>query len=84
MALLNLTLSCSASVDYVAYSWHCVGGSIPSRSYGHSSGTFFIPGITPHDEGMYYCVATKMGVVVESNQATVRVDGKDILYNSKN
>ena len=78
VALQNLTLFCSASVDYVAYSWHRVSGSIPSRSLGHSSGTFFIPRVTPHDEGMYYCVAAKMGVVVESNRATVRVDGKDI------
>ena len=80
MALQDLTLTCSASVNHVAYSWHRIGGSVPSRSHGHSSGTLFIPRVTPHDEGTYYCVATKMGVVVESNRATVRVDGKETLY----
>ena len=86
MALQDLTLTCSASVDHVAYSWHRIGGSIPSRSHGHRSGTLFIPRVTPHDEGMYYCVATKMEIVVESNRATVRVDGKEtfIYYCSKN
>ena len=82
VALQDLPLSCLASVDNVVYSWHRVGGTIPSRSQGQSSNTFIIPRVTPHDEGMYFCVATKVGVIVESNRATVRVDGENTLCNS--
>ena len=84
VALQDLALSCLASVDNVVYSWHRVDDTIPSRSQGQSSNTFIIPRITPHDEGMYFCVATKVGVIVESNQATVRVDGEGTICNSKN
>ena len=83
MVLQDLPLSCLASIDNVAYSWRRVGDTIPSRSQGQNSNTFIIPRVTPHDEGMYYCVATKEGVVVESNRATVRVDGEEALYHSK-
>ena len=79
-ALQDLTLTCSASVDDVAYSWHCVNGGVPSRSQGQNSDTFTIPRITPHDDGLYYCKVAKDGIIVESNKAIVRVDGKQILY----
>ena len=84
VALRDLMLFCLASVADVVYSWHRVGGIIPSRSQGQNSVTFTIPGVTPYDEGMYYCMATKVGVIVESNRAIVKVDGKDTLCNSKN
>ena len=79
VALEDVTLTCLASVDNVAYSWHRVGDGVPSRSQGQSSSTFTIHRITPYDDGMYYCVATKNNITVESNRATVRVDGKEIL-----
>lgn len=82
MALQNLVLSCLASVDDVVYSWHRVSSTLPSQSQGQNSNTFTIQNATPHDEGMYYCVATKVGVIVESNRATVKVDGEDTLCNS--
>ena len=34
-----------------------------------------IPRLTPHDKGMYYCIATKNKIVVQSKRALVRVDG---------
>ena len=78
IALENVTLNCSASVDDVTYSWHCVSGSVPSRSIGQNSNTFTISGIIPPDEGMYYCIASKESVRVESNRALIRVDGKEL------
>ena len=79
IALGDVTLTCSASVNDVTYSWHRVGSSVPLRSHGQNSSTFTIPRIIPHDDGMYYCVATKENIIVESNRAIVRVDGKEIL-----
>ena len=43
---------------------------------------FTIRRATPRDEGMYYCMASKEGISVESNKARVRVDGKDKLLNT--
>ena len=76
VALEDVTLTCSASVDRAAYSWHRVSGSLPSRSQGQNSNTLTIPRLTPYDEGMYYCIATKNKIIVQSNRALVRVDGK--------
>ena len=78
IALENITLNCSASVEDVTYSWHRVSGSVPSRSIGQSSNIFTIPRIIPPDEGMYYCIASKESVRVESNRALIRVDGKQL------
>ena len=80
-ALNDVTLSCSASVDDVTYSWHRVGDILPTNSSVHHSGTFTIREATPYDEGMYYCTASKDGVIVSSDKAVVQVDGKG-LYNS--
>ena len=77
MALDDVVLRCSSSVDDATYTWHRVGGSVPVRSTGKSSQTLTIPRATPHDEGMYYCIASKEGVSVESNRAAVTVDGKN-------
>ena len=77
VALTEVVLSCSSSVDDAAYTWHCVGGSVPARSTGKSSQTLTIPRATPHDEGMYYCMASKDRVSVESNRAAVMVDGEN-------
>jgi len=76
IALQDVTLTCSASVNDVTYSWHRVGGSVPSRSRGQNNNELTIPGATPHDEGKYYCLASKDRISVESNRATVKVDGK--------
>ena len=78
IALQDVTLSCSASVNDVTYSWHRVGGSIPSRSQRHSSNELTIPKATPPDEGMYYCIAVKEKVKVESKRVTLNVNGKSI------
>ena len=79
-ALEDVTLMCSASVDDVKYSWHCVDGHIPSHSHGRRNDTFTIHRVTPHNEGTYYCVAKKSGISVKSNNALVQVDGKKINY----
>ena len=76
LALNDVTLSCSASVDDVTYSWHRVSDILPNNS---SSGTFTIREATPYDEGMYYCTASKDGVIVSSDNAVVQVDGKGLL-----
>ena len=76
LALNDVTLSCSASVDDVTYSWHRVSDILPNNS---SSGTFTIREATPYDEGMYYCTASKDGVIVSSDNAVVQVDGEGLL-----
>ena len=75
-ALENVTLHCLASVDDVIYSWHRIDGHIPPRSLGQHSDTLTIHTVTPHDEGMYYCIANKSAISVQSNNASVQVDGK--------
>ena len=60
----------------MTYSWHRVGGSIPPRSQRQNSNELTIPQATPPDEGMYYCIAIKDGIRVESNRAMLNVDGK--------
>ena len=83
IALEDVTLTCSASVDGVRYTWHRVDGSLPSRATGQRTRRLIISNIIPPDKGMYYCVVSKMGISVESNRAVVNVDGKllhNILY----
>ena len=77
VALEDVTLMCSASVDNVTFSWHHVDGHIPSRSQGRDSSTFTIQGITPRDEGTYYCtVSGENGIEADSHNAVIEVDGK--------
>ena len=76
----NITLTCLASIDGVAYSWHRVDGSIPLQSLHSDDHTFIIPQITPHDAGIYYCMASKEGIVVKSGTSTVVVNGKEYSY----
>ena len=76
----DVTLTCSSSVDGVTYSWHREGRSVPSRLRGQNSNTFTISRAIPPDEGMYYCIASKEGISVESNRARVRVDGESSIY----
>ena len=73
-----VTLTCSASVDDVTYSWHRVSGSISSRSRGRYSKTLTIPRAGVSDSGIYYCMVTKEGISIQSNEARVKVtNGKD-------
>ena len=76
IALQYVTLTCSASVDDVTYSWHRDGGSVPSRSRGQNSNTLTITRAIPPDDGRYYCMANKEGISVQSNRARVRVNGE--------
>ena len=76
IALQDVTLNCSSSVDDVTYSCHHDGGNVPFRSRGQNSNTLAIPRATPPDEGMYYCIVSKEGISVESSRARVTVDGK--------
>ena len=62
------------------YSWHRVDGHLPSHSQGQHSDTFTIRRATPHDEGMYYCVARKNGISVECSVALVDINGKGLYY----
>ena len=80
IALEDVTLSCSASVDDVTYSWHRVDGSIPPRSQGQNSNKLTIPRATPPDEGMYYCIGMKERIRVESNRARLNVNGKSLCH----
>ena len=68
-----------ASIDDVVYSWHRVGGDLPSKSSGQHSNTFTLQKTTPRDEGVYYCIARKSRITTESNNASVVVDGKHII-----
>ena len=77
-ALEDATLTCLASVGDVTYSWHRVGGSVPSRSIGHNSNTLTITRATPYDIGQYYCIAERQGISVESNKAVLGVNGKEL------
>ena len=76
IALENAALMCLASVNDVAYSWHRVGGSTPSRSQGQNSNKLTIPQATPPDEGMYYCTAVKDEIRAKSSRTILNVDGK--------
>ena len=78
IALEDVALNCSASFENVAYSWHRVNGSVPSRSVGQNTNTFTIPGVTPHDGGTYYCMAKKENFTVQSTKAVVRVNGENL------
>ena len=78
IALEDVTLNCLASVDDVIYSWHRVSGSVPSKSIGLNSSTLIISKVTPYDKGLYYCIAKRKGISVQSNKAIVRVNGNKI------
>ena len=62
----------------MTYSCHRDDGGVPSRSRGQSSNALTIFSATPPDEGLYYCMANKEGISVESNRATLTVDGMHI------
>jgi len=79
IALNDVTLTCSATYDStITYSWHRVGGSVPSKSSGQNSNRLTIPRVVSADEGEYYCLAEFLGHCAESNKAIVTVDGKKI------
>ena len=67
----------------MTYSWHRVNGHLPSRSTGQHSGTLTINRATPYDEGLYYCMSSKEGIIVKSDNSLVKIDGKE-LHNSWN
>ena len=77
IALENAALTCLASVDDATYSWHRVGGSVPPRLTGQNNSILTIPRVTPYDAGVYYCIAKKDEITVESNKARLNVDGKE-------
>ena len=83
ITLQNSSLNCSASVNDAAYSWYRVNGTIPSRSFGQNSDTLIIPRVTPDDVGEYFCIVKKDNVSVESNTATVTVNGEKQFINNK-
>ena len=77
-------LHCSASVDDVKYSWHRVGGDLPSKLRGqNTNNTLNIHGATPQDEGVYFCKAKKNGISTHSKRAVVKADGKEWFYKYK-
>ncbi|XP_065909246.1 uncharacterized protein [Dysidea avara] len=84
VALQDVTLTCSASFDLVTYSWYRVNGSVSVRSTGQNSNTLNIPMITANDDGIYYCMASKDGISVESNRARVMVEGLLVNFVSNN
>ena len=78
LALENIVLKCTASINDVRYLWHRVDGRLLSHMRGRRSNTLIIHKATPHDGGLYYCTAKKRGIVVSSNNASVRVYGKNL------
>ena len=69
----------------MAYSWHRVGGSVPSRSIGQNSNTLTILRATPYDIRVYYCIAKRQGISVKSSEAVLRVNGKKLaMYGTTN
>ena len=74
IALENVTLTCSASVDTVTYSWH----RINDNTFSQNTQTFILSQVTPYDEDIYYCMASKGGVNVKSDGAVVTVNGRVI------
>ena len=62
----------------MTYSWHRVGGSVPLRSIGQNNSTLTIPRVTPYDAGMYYCIAKRNDISIESDKAVVSVNGKEL------
>ena len=66
----------------MTYSWHRVDGDLPPGSLGQNSNTLTIVGATPTDEGMYYCMASKEKLRVESNRATLNVNGRGEFYSN--
>ena len=77
IALNDVTLTCSATYDStITYSWHRVGGSVPSKSSGQNSNRLTIPRVVPADEGKYYCLAKSYRHCAKSNKAVVTVYGK--------
>lgn len=72
----NITLTCLASVDGAAYRWYRVNNSIPSGSTGYSTNMLTIHGASSVDGGIYYCIASKEGVSIVSNRASVTVNSK--------
>ena len=78
--LEDAMLTCLSSVDDATYSWHRVGSGVPSRSIGQNNNTLTIPRVTPYDTGMYYCIAERNSISVESDKAVVSVDGKELCY----
>ena len=58
----------------MTYSWYRVDDIV----FSQNTQVFIISQATPHDEGMYYCMASKEGISVQSNRAVVKVDGEEI------
>ena len=77
-ALEDATLTCLSSVDDATYSWHRVGGSVPSRSIRQNNNTLTIPTVTPYDAGMYYCIAKREDITVQSDKAVISVNGEEL------
>ena len=79
IALNDATLRCTTAVDNVKYSWHRANGVMPSGSIGLNKSTLTIPRAIPPDMGVYYCIISKDRVTVESDRATLDVNGKLLL-----
>ena len=78
IALEDATLTCLSSVDNATYLWYRIGDSVPTRSIGKNNSTLIIPAVTPYDVGVYYCIAKKEEISVESNKAELSVDGRGL------
>ena len=74
----DATLTCLSSVDDATYLWYRIGDGVPTRSIGKNNSTLIIPEVTPYDAGVYYCIAEKEEITVESNKAELSVDGRGL------
>ena len=68
----SFQLSCKALGTDIVYQWIKDNISIPDAN----SRILRITNVTESDEGVYKCVASNKGGMVESNPATVTVYGK--------
>ena len=74
----DATLTCLSSVDNATYLWYRIGDSVPTKSTGKNNSTLIIPVVTPYDAGVYYCIAEKEEISVESNKAELSIDGRGL------
>ena len=74
-ALNDVTLTCTSGIGPDSYSWHRVGGIVPSHASGQNTSKLTLHNVVPADGGQYYCMATFFGHCAVSDNVMVIVEG---------